>query len=214
MCGPRTAHGLAVVPSRPAPCSPVPGAGLIPAEPESPLPIGGDGLFAPRALRGDTDLGRLLLALEVPDCDCPLPDVRIGLKLRLALERYAAERGLDEVMGYLRLVLVVVRAQPCRCTAVRGHGLSVDEWVELLAEYDPAGYLEPPLDNEPSLAITRAGRVEMMTGRAEAGLAIEHPGDINPAEVDHLWIESLTGKFQGELKGGTGDCDIGARGEV
>jgi hypothetical protein len=154
--------------------------------------MAGNGLFGERALRRDTELGRVLAAVEVPDCRCkPERNCLEGL------ENYPADCPGEHACKHCPLA-------PCKHVAAidpRRFPLTLSEWRELLLAHDPAGYGEPPAPAEPRVAVTREARVAVLADRAWAGLGFWHAADLIHMEgvLDHLATEAESGKKQGDI---------------
>lgn len=137
------------------------------------------GLQAPRPQRRDTDLGRLLAALEVPDCGCRSPE--------------ESRRWMADPCRHERDFLARLGERP--------FPLTLEEWGLLLEAFDPEGYAEPQAPDSPAVAMTQKARGGVLRARAKAGLSLWHPDDVLPADerVEHLDVEAVLGKRQGEV---------------
>ena len=154
-----------------------------------------EALYVPRPLRGDSDHGRILIRLDVPDCACK--DV-VCLSGRVG---YPQECGGAEICKDCPI-------KPCRHVLEKaalvkkeGFPLGLEEWAELLFDYDPRGYAQPPPPARGAAVFSRKTRVALLMRRAVDGVELYHPRDVTvlEEEFDALAIEAVSGKAQGEV---------------
>jgi len=124
---------------------------------------------APKPVRNDSDLGRLLEALEVPDCDCETRETR---------ETHEWGPGC----------LADVAGPGCHHVLAAAHEMSVERWAELLRGYDPGGYADPPGPDAPAVLVDRRERIAVYAMRADAGVGLFHPADVTPLNRDRLGV--------------------------
>ena len=110
---------------------------------------------ADKPVRTDTDIGRMVRVLEVPDCPCQDPATFKNLDDGLALFKPACEHTLDA-----------------------DHSVSLEDWGELLLAFDHEGYRDRPLAKESAVLIERRERIAMYSMRLARGEEIFHPGDV------------------------------------
>lgn len=154
-----------------------------------------DALFQPRPVRRDTDLGRLLQQLEVPEnplhpeepC-CPyerprLLDEQDARDPRPDWADEPRERNSCHLPPEYCFVLLV-RGQfgqplsmPCKHCLAADHRCTLEDWALLLADHDPLEACPPPLP-EPRVMLTHAERVAEYAMRAERGRHLYHPEDV------------------------------------
>lgn len=180
------------------------------------------GYYRPRPLSEHGALDRLILALEVPDCDCLIRVEWVRVRLGVALSP-----GGKPVPVFVRLPRFGWQARrtgrgkrpppvfgaPCPHAARANHNLSYDQWRRFLAlaaqaRGDEDGYADPPLDPCPwqpdslsaaAESLYRDGRVGLLAERAALGLALFHPGDWHRGNVEGVGIAAGTGRAQGGL---------------
>lgn len=156
---------------------------------------------APRPIRTTTPQGRVLLALEVPDCSCPDPDVDLT-------------PDLESLQGAYQLLIVIFRGTipqlhipagqgryPVGCPHSRlwFHQFTIAEWEELLANYDAGGYRRLPLAAAPMMAMSKSARIQIYSERAERGEYLFHPRDMSADQCDRVSIQGEKKLKQGDL---------------
>jgi hypothetical protein len=119
----------------------------------------------------DSHLIRVVLALEVPDCDCK---ILWGQFHTRECDRKRGKAACD--------CPVMILSPPCEHVLSADHDLDADNqqdlrWIELLETVLPEEYQEPPPPPAPEIAPTRQARVAVMVERARARMALRHPGD-------------------------------------
>lgn len=154
---------------------------------------------ADRAVRADSELGRLLRAMEVPNCRCmprPLP----------AVKGETQERCLAGLPPYTRLLLVIFATmpggvnQPCRHALARAagfpEGVDLDMWAEMISLYqlqggfadDSGDYVGVrPLPRPHTLATHEAILAELEE-RARNGQELFHPRDLRVERSDGVAV--------------------------
>lgn len=159
------------------------------------------GLFVPRPLRGDTTLGRALLSIEMPECDCPL--TRMCLHERDP-RRHPDCPGVDKCQEcpvipnrecpHAKMLEERISSAgeltPERCEAI------TKEWAEMLARYDPDGYADPPSPETPASVVLREVRVKQYHKRGVSGRGFFHPLDVTAARADRVSVQGAKGLVQ------------------
>lgn len=172
---------------------------------------------APRALRADTEIGRLLRAIDVPEeCDglgggCPLRPLPTAQEAGVESVEEALA-GLDPCARLLAAVFGQmedpVRRKGCRHCRQAGRdfpeGLGIDGWAELLAGFDPEDHAPRPLP-EPHMVATQAARVDVYDARESAGQELFHPADFRPGEDEGVSILGGARRRQGGIEGAGGE---------
>ncbi len=160
------------------------------------------GRFRSKALRRDEKLAALLARLDVPECGCRTPCFCLGGP--------GGDAGFPPVCPGPD-VCTACPAKPCAHVSgidARDFPLSIDEWTDLLCGHDPAGCGEPPAPEQPTMAMTREGKLGVLIRRAEDERALHHAADVRhvgpqsddgqvAGAIDHLAIRGVCGKRQG-----------------
>ncbi|SRR5579871_4021321 len=116
-------------------------------------------------------LRRLLAALEVPDCTCPL-DYACPCD-------ESCEPGADCPCCRGGCGHPPKRNQPpCRHVLGKTHELTIGEWAELLTAAWPKLYADRPAPPTPHRCLRRNARVAALARRAREGVALWHPADL------------------------------------
>src|SRR4051812_7074681 len=101
-----------------------------------------DGIAAPLPLSADTALGRLLIALEAPECGCklgPACQVAIDLARGKHTERVCpGPRKCQDCPPGIDL------ENPCEHLEGAEHDVPLQVWESLLCDYDRAGMAQRP----------------------------------------------------------------------
>lgn len=175
------------------------------------------GYFRPRPLSEQGRLDRLILALEVPECDCKIKvkwvKVPLGTRQTPGGRPAKAFERLPRFGWQAKGAKSAVFGSPCPHARKADHALPPERWrkfLELAAleRGDEDGYAEPPLDPVPwrpgSLAeageaLYREGRVGLLAERAALRLALFHPGDWHRGSVEGVGVAAAKGRGQGPL---------------
>lgn len=143
-----------------------------------------DGIAAPRPMRTTSELGRVLIQMEVPDCKCPLA---------------RACQDPDDCPGERQCEtcpIMPLGGEPCEHVQRARHGISIDLWAQLLLAYDREGYADRPLDSAPRQAVTSDARVALYMDRARRGVELFHPADIHADRLDPVSVQAGKGKVE------------------
>lgn len=152
--------------------------------------------YAPRPVRRDCEQGRLLLALEVAECNCH------GLACFEGKDGYPVACPGMMICKFCPL-------EPCRHVRDKaweverdGFPISLADWATLMENYDPAGYAErEPSPEGGKGAFCRESRVALLKERAVGGWSLRHADDVVALEgeaLDRVAIEAVKGKAQGD----------------
>ncbi len=156
--------------------------------------------FTPKPLTGETELGRLLLALEI-GCElepCPL----VKTQNLLAAEDAARERQEDlwaTLPPCYRLLLAIWGHERCQHLDECDHGVTLEDWQALLVGYDGAGYRDPPLPETLAKRVSRFALGDAYRHRAGDGRHLYHPGDLDSVAWDGMATLAMPGKKQGKM---------------
>ena len=145
-----------------------------------------DGIAAPKPMRSQTELGRLLISMEIPDCGCHQP-----------LTRICAHP--DDCPGESRCEvcpIALLGGEPCDHVLDADHPIPIEHWAQLLLAYDYEGYTDRPLDATPRRAVTSDARVALYVDRARRGVEIFHPGDRHANHIDAVSVQAGKGKVE------------------
>ena len=143
----------------------------------------GKDIAAPKPLRTTSELGRILLRLEVPDCSCPLSKVCMD------------PAGCPGKKSCMECPPALDLENPCEHVAQAMHSVPIETWIDLLLLYDVEGYATRPLD-EPRTVLTRRARVALYMDRARRGMEIFQPQDVHGDRIDSVSVQAGRGKVE------------------
>lgn len=178
-----------------------------------PRPSCGEELYAPRPLVLTNEIAKRLLAFELADCNCPLPELPTDPDYEISIPEYR--------------ILVLAFQNRCHHVREKEKSLSqmtpatinrlLESFVRLSLTYDPSGY-DPDIEwvdgpvwlddgdgNQIDVSVgvamaSEKGWVEVYVARAAAGLPLFHPDDDNPRNRNSgIALQGVSGNRQGNV---------------